>query len=100
VPTLRPFTSELRRQGFDLEFRQRGGGTTVTQFEKRIGDRGLHVQLWADSGHRVSHGTYSKHGLHETTKPTGFATVEEMKAAIEFEWTRPSRNPLTDPLED
>lgn len=92
--TIRPFTHVLRKNGFELDFRSRSGGTTVTQFKKRSGNRELHVQLWADGNHRVSHGTYSKINgrdcLHETTRPTDFKTVAKMKAALVFEWNRSS----------
>lgn len=93
--TIRPFTRELRKQGFEFEFRDRGGGTTVTQFRKRQGDRMLHVQFWASGKHRVSHGTVTKlpngqEGMRETTTPTDFTTVDQMLKAIELEWTRPS----------
>lgn len=93
--TIRPFTVQLRKQGFEFCFCDRSGGCKVTQFAKRQGDRELHVQFWDDGPHRVSHGTYSKlgngrEGLRETTTPTSFATVAEMLQAVEAEWTRPS----------
>lgn len=91
--TLRPFTTVLRKQGFEFHFRDRSGGNSCTQFTKRQGDRQLRVQLWGDGKHRVSHGIYGKHGLRETTLPTDFSTVAEMIAAIEHEWTRPTTEP-------
>ena len=91
--TLRPFTTELRKQGFELAFRDRGGGTTCTQFVKRQGDRELHVQLWAHGLCRVSHGTHGPLGLRQTTEPTEFETVGEMRLAIQLEWIRPSTDP-------
>jgi hypothetical protein len=94
VDTLRPFTRELRKQGFGFRFRDRSGGTTVTEFSHHRGDRGLRVQLWGTGKHRVSHGTYHRINgidcLHETTPPTDFETLPEMLAAIELEWRRPS----------
>lgn len=93
---IRPFTRELRKQGFDFEWRDRSGGTECTQFTKRQGDRRLRVQFWKDGNHRVSHGTYSsEHCYSETTLPTSFKTVEGMLAAVAAEWTRPSREPGT-----
>ncbi len=92
--TLRPFTRKLREMGFTLDFRDRSGGTTVTQFIKRDEDRELHVQLWANGSHRVTHGSYkviNGHDcLHETTLPSDFTTLEGMKYAILYEWIRPS----------
>jgi len=88
--TIRPFTRALRAQGFELEFRDRSGGTTVTQFKRRAGLRELHVQLWGSGYHRVSHGTHTRYGLHECTTPTEFKTVPEMILAIKYEWLRAS----------
>lgn len=93
--TLRPFTRELRKRGFEFCYRDRSGGTTVTEFYARKGDRFLRVQFWGDGKHRVSHGTHTKlsngtEGAHSTTPPTNFETVPTMLAAIEHEWVRPS----------
>jgi|SRR5882724_49108 len=91
--TIRPFTSVLRKQGFEFCWCDRSGGCKTTQFAKREGDRELHVQFWGDGPHRVSHGTYGQHGLRETTEPTSFSTVAEMLLALKLEWARPSREP-------
>ena len=95
MATIRPFTNELRKQGFQLDYRDRSGGTTVTEFKMRKGDREVRVQFWADGKHRASHGTYRTlkngvEGYRETTMPTNFRTVPEMLKAVEREWTRPS----------
>lgn len=87
---IRPFTRELRKQGFEFCFRDRSGGAACTEFAKREGDRELRVQFWDEGPHRVSHGTYGQYGLRQTTEPTSFSTVPEMLAAIKLEWTRPS----------
>jgi hypothetical protein len=76
--------------GFEFCFCDRSGGTIVTEFAKREGDRQLRVQFWKDGHHRVSHGSYGEHGLHETTPPTDFETVPDMLKALAFEWSRPS----------
>lgn len=94
--TIRPFTTALRKDGFEFCWCDRSGGTKVTQFSKRVGDRELHVQFWDDGHHRVSHGTHGEHGLHETTEPTDFRTVEEMRIAVAFEWRRVSALPSTE----
>lgn len=70
----------------------------TTELSKRVGDRELHVQLWGDGQHRVSHGTYQKlpngrEGLSGTTEPTSFSTVTEMLDALAHEWRRPSQTP-------
>lgn len=93
--TIRPFTTQLRKQGFEFCFCDRGGGCKVTEFSKRQGDRQLRVQFWGDGEHRVSHSTYSDlgngiEGLRGATEPTDFTTVAEMLEAIAAEWTRPS----------
>jgi hypothetical protein len=88
--SIRPFTRELRKLGFELDFRDRSGGTVCTQFKLRKGDRELHVQFWADGHHRVAHGTHGLHGLHECTPPTEFETVPHMLTAIDYEWIRAS----------
>lgn len=88
--TLRPYTTVLRRAGFQFGYRSRAGDCHVTEFWKREGDRELKVQLWADGKHRVSHGIHGKHGLRQSDTPTDFETVADMECAIKREWTRPT----------
>ena len=92
--TIRQYCAALRMDGFTLQFRDRSGGTTVTQFAKRIGNRQVKVQLWANGGHRASHGTYKRINgcdcLSETTMPTDFTSLGGMRTTILREFKRPS----------
>lgn len=99
--TIRPFTRELRRQGFVFCYRDRGGGCVVTEFAKRQGDRTVRVQFWDHDQakpHRVSHETHSAlpgggEGTRATTLPVYFGDVPEMLLVILAEWKRPSGVP-------
>lgn len=93
--TLRPFTRELRRLGFERQYRQRHQDGDVTEFRATRGDRFVTVQLWSDGSHRAAHGTRTGLesgiiGEHETTCPTNFRDVQGMLRAIAYEWARPS----------
>lgn len=96
--TIRPFTRELRKQGFEFCYCDRGGGDKVTEFAKRQGDRTVKVQFWRSGLYRASHGTHSQlpsghEGCCETTRPAIFKTVPEMLKVVEAEWSRPSTAP-------
>jgi hypothetical protein len=85
------FAPELRKLGFRKEWSHRIGGVRVDGWEKpNIQEpeletwRTLKLQIWADGAHRVSHAI----GSHETTRPTDFRTIEEMRGAVEWETAR------------
>lgn len=75
----------LRKLGFKKVWHTTSGGQATTQYDKRLADgRELHVQIWADGGHRVSH---SFNGCSDTT-PTDFRLKPQMSDAIDKESTR------------
>jgi len=80
------FIKVLRQDGWVKDFEQRSTkwNPGVAAFRKVVGDKTLELQLWRDGGHRVS---FFRHGSMSTA-PTSFETVEEMKAAIDYEIAR------------
>lgn len=96
-PSMTPFYSELRRQGFKftgIQYEDHRKHWT-RMYEKIINTPArvkLDLQLWSDGGHRVSHwhSDIVEFGVMNTM-PSEFKTVEEMKKAIAFESTRHAR---------
>lgn len=89
---LQPFFTELRRMGFKRSYPNDRDCLIYTRMEPD-GIRKLDLQLWRDGAHRVTHWI----GGRETTVPTDFKTLGEMRAAIEDERRRmDNRNIPTD----
>ena len=95
TPTIRPFTRELRKLGFEYCYCTRHQGEKTTEFAKRDGNRTVRVQFWSRGLYRVTHADHlplpnGRESVTETTPPTVFTTVAKMLAAVQAEWTRPS----------
>lgn len=91
MATIRQFCAALRKDGFTMLYRDRSGGCTVTEFEKRSTDRKVSVQLWGDGKHRASHMRRINNDDRRwcgKTEPTDFTTLDGMSAAITFEFAR------------
>lgn len=87
----RPLLSELQRQGFKRTWRSRSGDCEMIEYTKVVGDRRLELQLWDNGKHRVSHFLNDLDvigGGRMSTLPSEFQTVSEMRAAIQYEWSR------------
>lgn len=83
--TFQVFAPILRRMGFKRQWISRAGGEKCIEY-RRVNDdcRALDVQLWASGNHRISHWI----GGVMDTKPTGFASHEELIAAVQHESSR------------
>ena len=85
IPDGRLFSTELRKMGFKKDYESTAGGEMCRIYEKQIdGRRRVNIQLWGDGGHRASH---SIDGC-ESTLPSSFENINQMRVAIEHESQR------------
>jgi hypothetical protein len=76
----------LRSLHFHKTYRSDGGGCRIDDWQSNHSTDGrrLAVQIWADGRHRVTH---SIRGC-ESTVPTEFGSIEELRTAVIREMTR------------
>lgn len=91
----------LRKQGFHRTsyIRHQDGDCKI--YEKDVGYRTIDVQVYSNSGHRVSHMTHHKSDYRRArckTYPSDFYDEESLIAAIENEINKP--DPFNEYLED
>lgn len=87
----RELLREARNLGFIDDGKPDRSGCGVYFLTCTRHGRRLHLQIWGDGRHRVSHGTLTTSGSsHQTTEPTNFTNLTGMYRSIAFEWQRPS----------